>query len=118
MTEQNSKGRYYDGSWFGFKVIIYNINNGSAVKMEAYIDEHAADEWEKVSELVDDGGWYADRKKFDDEDCSSERDHVLTEAGPVVAFRSDDIVWDFKDLSVREIEHPVQDASILQFPLQ
>lgn len=118
LTEQNSKGRYYDGSWFGFKVIIYNIDNGSAVKMEAYIDEHATGEWEKVSEFVDDGGWYADRKKFGGEDCDRARDHVLTEAGPVVAFRSDDIVWDFKDLSVREIEPPVQDSSILQFSLQ
>lgn len=85
--------------------------------MEAYIDEHATDDWEKVSELVDDGGRYADRKKFDGEDCGGERDHVLTEAGPVVSFRSDDIVWDFKDLSVREIGPPVQDSSILQFSL-
>jgi hypothetical protein len=70
---------------------------------------------EKVSELVDDGGWHADSDKFGKEDCGGERDRVLTEAGPVVAFRSDDIVWDFKDLSVREIEPPVQDSSILQY---
>lgn len=118
LTEQNSKGRYYDGGWFGFKVIIYNIDNDSAVKMEAYIDEHATDEWEKVSELVDDGGWYADKKKFGSENCGNARDHVLTEAGPVVAFRSDDFVWDFKDLSVREIGPTVQELSILQFSLQ
>jgi len=67
-----------------------------------------------VSELVDDGGWYADAKKFGKADCGRSRDEVLTEAAPVVAFRSDDIVWDFKDLSVREIELPVQDSSILQ----
>jgi hypothetical protein len=115
VTEQNSKGKYYDGTWFGFKVVIYNIKNDGAVKMEAYIDENATNEWKKVSELVDDGGWYADSDKFGKEDCDRERDHVITEAGPVMAFRSDKIVWDFKNLSVREIEPPVQDSSILQF---
>jgi hypothetical protein len=117
VDERNSKGRYYDGTWFGFKVVIYNIENDSAVKMEAYIDEHATNEWKKVSELVDDGGWYADSKKFGKEDCDRTRDHVLTEAGQVVAFRSDKIVWDFKDLSVREIQPPVQDSSVLQFAI-
>lgn len=114
VSNQNSEGRYYNGTWFGFKVIIYNIDSDSAVKMELYVDEHATNSWRKVSELVDDGGWYADAKKFGKADCGRSRDEVLTEAAPVVAFRSDDIVWDFKDLSVREIELPVQDSSILQ----
>lgn len=116
VDERNNKGRYYGGTWFGFKVVIYNVENDSAVRMEAYIDEHATNEWKKVSELVDDGAWYAD-SKFGKVDCDRPRDHVLTEAGPVVAFRSDDIVWDFKNLSVREIEPPTQDSSILQFAI-
>jgi hypothetical protein len=95
--------------------VIYNIENDSAVKMESYIDEHAANERKKVNEPVDDGGWYADSKKFGKVDCDRARDQVLTEAGQVVAFRSDDIVWDFKDLSVKEIEPPTQDSSVLQF---
>jgi len=115
VSNHTSEGRYYNGTWFGFKVIIYNIDNNSAVKMELYIDEHATNNWRKVSDLVDDGGWYADAKKFGKADCGRSRDEILTEAAPVVAFRSDDIVWDFKDLSVREIEPPVQDSSILQF---
>jgi hypothetical protein len=117
VIERNSEGRYYNGTWFGFKVVIYNIENDSAVKMESYIDEHATNEWKKVSELVDDGWWYADAKKFGKADCDRARDQVLTEAGQVVAFRSDDIVWDFKNLSVREIEPPTQDSSILQFAI-
>jgi hypothetical protein len=39
----------------------------------------------------------------------------MTKAGPVVAFRSDNIIWDFKNLTLREIEAPTQDSSILQF---
>ena len=108
LTERNSEGRYYGGNWFGFKVIIYNIGD-DAVKMEAYVDRRADNEWEKVSEYVDDGQWYADKKKFGGEDCGRDRDHVLTEGGPVASFRSDDMVWDFKDLSVREIKPPAQD---------
>jgi len=113
VEEHNSKGRYYNGTWFGFKIVIYNIENDSAVKMEAYVDENATNEWRKVSELTDDGGWYADSKKFAKADCGRERDQVLTEAAPVVALRSDYIVWDFKDLSVREIQPPALDSSIL-----
>jgi hypothetical protein len=28
----------------------------------------------------------------------------LTNGGPIVTFRSDNLVWEFKDLSVREIQ--------------
>lgn len=115
MNYNSEGGYYYEGKWIGFKVVIYNIQNDTAVKMEAYIDEDATNEWKKVSELVDDGGWYADSKKFTQKDCNKERDHVLTEARPIVAFRSDKIEWDFKDLSVREIEPPVDVSSIPQF---
>lgn len=36
--------------------------------------------------------------------CDKERDHVITEAGPFVIFRTDNLILDFKDLSVREID--------------
>ncbi len=110
VERHDEKGRYYEGRWFGFKVVIYNADNGGAVRMEAYIDEHADNSWRKVSELVDDGGWSAaSAKEFEKADCDKARDHVLTESGPVVAFRSDKIVWDFKNLSVREIEPAAQE---------
>ena len=38
VTKRDYRRYYYDGEWFGFKVIIYNINNDEAVKMEAYFD--------------------------------------------------------------------------------
>jgi hypothetical protein len=31
-------------------------------------------------------------------------DYIITSGGPIVTFRSDNLVWEFKDLSVREIQ--------------
>ena len=45
--------------WVGWKVVIYNINGNSEVKLESYIDNTNTNYWVKVTDLVDDGGWYA-----------------------------------------------------------
>jgi hypothetical protein len=46
--------------WIGWKVVMYNIdNNDTAVKLESYLDDKNNNEWRKVTDLVDDGGWYA-----------------------------------------------------------
>jgi hypothetical protein len=94
--------------WIGWKVVIYNINNDTAVKMESYLDENANNNWRKVTELVDDGGWYADYPDsvFYSVDCNRPKDYVVTNSGPIVTFRSDDIMWQFKELNVREIHTP------------
>lgn len=95
--------------WIGWKVVIYNINNDTAVKMESYLDENANNNWRKVTELVDDGGWYAadySDSVFYSVDCNRPKDYVVTNSGPIVTFRSDDIVWQFKELNVREIHAP------------
>jgi hypothetical protein len=94
--------------WIGWKVIIYNINNDTAVKMESYLDENANNNWRKVTELVDNGGWYADYPDsvFYSVDCNRSKDYVVTNSGPIVTFRSDNIIWQFKELSVREIIVP------------
>jgi hypothetical protein len=94
--------------WIGWKVVIYNINNDSAVKMESYLDESANNNWRKVNELVDNGGWYADYPDsvFYSVDCDRPKDYVVTNSGPIVTFRSDNILWQFKELSVREITVP------------
>jgi hypothetical protein len=92
--------------WIGWKVVMYNINNNTAVKMESYIDENADNNWRKVTELVDSGTWYADYPDsvFNSVDCNRPKDYVITNSGPIVTFRSDNIVWQFKELSVREID--------------
>ncbi len=96
--------------WIGWKVIMYNINNNKAVKMEAYLDNNDDNHWKKVSDLVDDGGWYArsSNDEFYSANCNRPKDYVITNSGPFVTFRSDNIDWDFADLSVREIQPPMQ----------
>jgi hypothetical protein len=94
--------------WIGWKVVIYNINNDTAVKMESYIDENANNNWRKVNEVVDNGGWDANSPDsvFYSVDCDRSKDYVVTNSGPIVTFRSDNIIWQFKDLNVREIRAP------------
>jgi hypothetical protein len=94
------------GRWIGWKVVIYNINNDSAVKMESYLDDNNNDHWIKVTDLTDNGGWYANSsdKEFYSAECGKPKDHVLTNAGPIAAFRSDNMIADFTHLSVREIQ--------------
>ena len=40
-SKNNTEGRYYDGEWFGFKVVIFNTREDKSVKMEMYLDEKA-----------------------------------------------------------------------------
>jgi hypothetical protein len=101
------------GRWIGWKVAMYNINNNNnnnstAVKLESYLDDKNNNEWRKVTDLVDDGGWYANSsdKEFYSANCSRPKDYIITNGGPRVTFRSDNTIWDFKNLSVREISPP------------
>ena len=97
------------GRWIGWKVIMYNINNNSAVKMESYLDDKNNNHWVKVTDIIDDGGWFANTPDsiFYSANCGREKDYIITKPGPDVAFRSDNLVWDFKNLSVREIQPPI-----------
>lgn len=96
--------------WIGWKVIIYNMKNDTAVKMESYLDNLNTNYWVKASEIIDDGGWYANSpdEEFYSADCGRAKNYIITEGGPLVTFRSDNLVWDFKTLSVREILAPSQ----------
>ena len=87
---------------------MYNINDNEAVKMESYLDNNDNNHWKKVSEIVDDGGWFArsSDNEFYSAGCGRPKDYVITNSGPLVTFRSDNMDWDFADLSVREIKPP------------
>ena len=91
-------------------MIIYDmqVNNQTAVKLESYLDDHNNDRWKKVTEIIDNGGWYS--RSTDEEffraDCGKARDHIIVEAGPFVIFRTDNLILDFRNLSVREIDPP------------
>jgi hypothetical protein len=91
--------------WIGWKAVMYNINNNSAVKMESYLDINADNNWIKVSEVEDNGGWYADASDeiFYNADCGRKKDHIITNSGPIATFRADNLIFDFKNFSIREI---------------
>lgn len=97
------------GRWIGWKIVIYNTNN-TAVKLESYLDDKNNNQWRKVADLVDSGEWYANSsdKEFYSVDCGRPKDYTITNGGQIVTFRSDNIIWDFKNLSVREISAPDQ----------
>jgi hypothetical protein len=108
-ADERAKAKVTDSllnRWVGFKTIIYNINNDTAVKMESYIDNKNTNYWVKVTDLIDNGDWYAKSsdKEFYSVDCGRPRNYIITNDGSIATFRSDNIVWDFKNLSVREIQ--------------
>ena len=97
------------GRWIGWKVVVYNMNNDTVVKMEAYLDDRANNNWLKVTELIDKGGWYANEPDpiFYSANCGKTKDHIITKGGPLAIFRSDNMTWNFRNLSVREIQPPL-----------
>jgi len=92
--------------WVGWKVVMYNINNNQAVKMESYLDSKNDNNWRKVTDIVDSGGWYAKSPDnvFYSANCGKHKDYIITNAGPIATFRADNIAMNFKDLSIREIQ--------------
>ena len=92
--------------WIGWKVVIYNVNNNSEVKLESYLDNTNSNYWVKVTNLVDDGGWYAKMpdSNFFAPGCYRDKDSIITKSGSTATFRSDNLIWDFKNLSIREID--------------
>lgn len=104
VKEQDSDGQFRDGRWFGFKVVMYNIDNDKAVRMEMFLDERIDNKWIKVNSILDSGQWYSDSRTFHDVDCGRPRNYVVTNSGPLVGFRTDYLIWEFKNLSVREID--------------
>jgi hypothetical protein len=94
--------------WIGWKTVMYNLESDSSVKMESYLDIDAKNNWEKVSEVEDNGKWYADTsdEEFYSVDCGKEKDYIITNSGPTATFRADNLIFDFKNLSIREIKAP------------
>jgi hypothetical protein len=94
--------------WIGWKVVMYNINDNKAAKMESYLDDNDNNHWKKVSDIIDNGGWYArsSNEEFYSAGCDKPKDYIITNSGPLVTYRSDNMDWDFADLSVREIQPP------------
>jgi F5/8 type C domain-containing protein/Big-like domain-containing protein len=120
-----------DGRWVGFKAVIYNVveNGKTYVHMESYIDDGVTDSngnlviknnWKLASVVVDKGGWGSNDSDFnascfptnkDSTQQYRQRDEIHnlpggTSTQNIAAFRSDDLTWNWKYLSVREIQAP------------
>jgi hypothetical protein len=98
---QNSMGPL-NGKWVGFKTIMYNMQEGgkSAVKLEMWLDKDNNNQWMKVNERVDNGGWGNNGGE-----CGGDPDQIITWGGPIATFRWDSASdVDIKNFSVREIQ--------------
>ena len=96
--------------WVGWKVVMYNIQNNQAVKMESYIDDENNNKWRKVTDIIDDGQWYANTpdKIFYSANCERSKDYIITNSGSIATFRADNVALNFKNLSIREIQPPLK----------
>ena len=110
--------KYFDGplpsdKWFGFKYIIYNLDN-KTVKMESYIDEVSngdpdkignVNNWKKLGDMTDNGNWPA--PIISDYKGQVDPKTVVTEGGGVAFVRNTGIAKvQYKYLSIREIVPP------------
>lgn len=91
-----------NGKWVGFKAIMYNIQDAgkTAVKLEIWLDKNNDNQWTKVNERIDNGGWGNNGGE-----CGGQPDQIITWGGPIASFRWDSASnVDIKDFSVREIQ--------------
>jgi F5/8 type C domain/Bacterial Ig domain len=93
-----------DGKFVGFKAMMYNtiVNSETAVKLELWVDPNNSNNWQKVYDFIDQGGWGNDGGE-----CNGAPDQIISWGGPVASFRWDGAnSVDIKNLSVREIAPP------------
>jgi hypothetical protein len=84
--------------WIGIKFMVYDVDNGDA-KLELWIDDgDERNHWKKVTEYIDDGEW-----ETDESHCDRSDDYII-DSGTRATFRIDDSEFEFKKLSVKEIE--------------
>ena len=90
------------GRWTGLKLVAYNIDSDNAVRLELWVDNKSDNNWVKLAESVDNGGWNHEFPGM----CAKPGDHVISEPRPRAMFRVDNATFEFKKLSVREIQGP------------
>jgi hypothetical protein len=94
------------GKWIGWNIYNIEISNITALKMESYLDINNNGSWSKFTDFVDSGGWYArtPEAEFYSARCGKPKDYIVTNSGSIATFRADNMVLDFRDLSIREIQ--------------
>jgi hypothetical protein len=130
-TTNNIAGQsdYGNDRWYGSKLVIFNIREGDKTftKQELYTDHDVNDSdgnlviqnnWMKVTEFIDRGGWFANQGDFNDfcSRCDRAKDEILIKAGGdrrlgspnfnrnLIALRWDDQTVRFNFFSGREID--------------
>jgi hypothetical protein len=87
-----------DDRWVGIKMVTYDLDDDK-VKLELWVDDgDEENHWKKATEYVDDGDW-----KVHGSDCDRDSDDIIDD-GTRGGFRVDDSEFEFKDLSIREID--------------
>jgi hypothetical protein len=96
--------------WIGMKFIAYEVGNGD-VKLELWVDDgDETNNWKKVTEYIDDGGW-----ETDESHCDRPKDYII-DSGTRASFRVDNSEFEFKKLSVKEIE--AGEATFMPYPIK
>jgi hypothetical protein len=110
------------GRWVGIKFMAYNVANDTGTRMELWLDESNNNNWRKISEYVDDGDWAIHKPA---PGCLNpltgalmKDDDILLWGGEFATFRSDRNTFDFKHLSVREIQAVKSDGTPVVTPGQ
>jgi hypothetical protein len=93
--------------WFGYKFILRNESKDQHVHMEVWVDKDANGTWALATSADDVGAWNASIPNMNG--CGAapfgyQVNEIITWAGPWVSFRVDNMTYQFKDLSVREID--------------
>ncbi len=98
--------------WIGIKFIVYDVGGEEDdVKLELWIDDgDETNNWKKVTEYIDDGEW-----ETDESHCDRPDDYRI-DSGTRASFRVDDSEFEFKKLSVREIE--TEGATFIPFEIK
>ncbi len=96
-VEENVVDDLHD-RWVGLKLVVYDLDDGN-VKLELWVDDgNEENDWRKATEYIDDGDW-----EVEGSDCDRDGDEIIDE-GTRGGFRVDDSVFEFKKLSIREID--------------
>src|SRR5215203_556594 len=105
LASVNALGDIHD-DWVGMKFVVYDLPNGD-VKLELWIDKgDMTNKWQKETELIDKGNLAVEGG----DDCGRDATDKI-DSGTRVSYRVDNSLFDFKKLSVREIQQGSTPAS-------
>jgi hypothetical protein len=97
--------------WIGIKFIVYDVSGEDDVKLELWVDNgDETNNWKKVTEYIDNGEW-----ETDESHCDRPDDYTI-DSGTRASFRVDDSEFEFKKLSVREIE--TEEATFMPYAIE